>query len=133
MANQFLDAIYEWVEQTESNIDNSLQTMVLLIGRSLVTLSPVDTGRFKGNWQLSIDSTIDNSTLRLDPEGDAVLAEFARKINSFTAGQIAYIQNHVLYGYDLEYGSSTQAPDGVVRVTAAQFGRIVEEAVRMTV
>ena len=124
----FLDVINQWVEDTENRIDETLQTIVLKIGESVVTLSPVDTGRFKGNWQLGIDQTTSSSLIRMDPDGFATLSELAQKVNSFTAGQIAYIQNHVLYGYDLEYGSSTQAPDGVVRVTAQRFARIVNEA-----
>lgn len=127
--DDFMDVINGWIEETEQAVDDVLQTVVLKLGESVVTLSPVDTGRFKGNWQLSIDSTTSASLLRQDPDGYATLADMARKVNSFTAGQIAYIQNHVLYGYDLEYGSSKQAPDGVVRITAARFERIVNEAV----
>lgn len=142
----FMDVINEWVEETESTIDNVLQTVVLLIGRQLVTLSPVDTGRFRGNWQLSIGETIDNSIIRDDPSGTETLNDIAKVANRFTAGQVAYIQNHVLYGNDLEYGLyngptqkvteqgfSRQAPEGVVRITAAKFRRIVDEAVRLSV
>lgn len=142
--DDFFNTINEWVEQTQSDIDNVLQTVVLLVGQSVVRLSPVDTGRFKGNWQLSIDETIDNSLIRQDPEGTQTLADIARTANRFTAGQVAYIQNHVLYGTDIEYGLyngptqkvtddgySRQAPAGVVRVTAAEFIEIVNQAVRM--
>ena len=143
--DDFLDTIYEWVENTEASIDNVLQTVVLLIGRSVVTLSPVDTGRFRGNWQLSIDETIDNSLVRMDPEGSQTLADIARTANRFTAGQVAYIQNHVLYGNDLEHGLyngptakvtdqgySRQAPAGMVQVTEAKFLKIVDEALRLS-
>lgn len=131
----FLDTIYEWIEETETKIDDVLQTIVLKIGNSVVTLSPVDTGRFKGNWQLSIDTGTSASILRYDQEGTSTLADMAKKVNTFTAGQIAYIQNHVLYGDALEYGYSPQArdPDGMVRVTEAKFLRIVDEAVRLHV
>jgi hypothetical protein len=127
----FLDTITQWIEETEQRVDETLQTIVLKIGESVVTLSPVDTGRFRGNWQLGIDQTTTSSLVRMDPEGFATLSEIAQKVNTFTAGQIAYIQNHVLYGYDLEYGSSMQAPDGVVRVTAQRFARIVNEAIAL--
>ena len=129
----FLDTIYEWIEETETKIDEVLQTIVLKISNSVVTLSPVDTGRFKGNWQLSIDTGTSASILRYDQEGNTTLADMASKVNSFTAGQVAYIQNHVLYGDDLEHGYSQQAPDGMVVVTEAKFLRIVDEAVRLHV
>lgn len=132
MSDQFLDIINRWVEDTEETLDDILQTIVIMVGQSVVTLSPVDTGLFKGNWQLSFVGTT-SSLLREDKEGYETMAEIAKKANTFTAGQIAYIQNHVLYGYDLEYGSSAQArdPDGMVRVTATKFLKIVDDAVRL--
>ena len=128
---EFIDVINEWIDSTETKLDDILQTIVIQVGRDVVTLSPVKTGLFKGNWQLSIDSGATSSLLRQDPEGNETLSDIARKANSFTAGQVAYIQNHILYGYDLEYGSSIQAPEGIVRITAAKFNQIVEEAVRL--
>lgn len=129
----FMDVIHKWCDQTENTLDEVLQTIVIKIGTSLVRLSPVDTGRFKGNWQLTIDSRAESSLNRFDKEGGATLTEITKKANTFTAGQIAYIQNHVLYGYDLEYGSSAQArnPDGMLRITAARFSQIVDEAVSL--
>lgn len=137
----FMDTINQWIDETEDRIDETLQTIVLKIGESVVTLSPVDSGLFKGNWQLGIDQTTNSSLIRYDESGYDTLADMARKINSFTAGQIAYIQNHVLYGDDLEWGLyngptdkvtdegfSRQAPAGMVRVTEQRFTRIVNEA-----
>lgn len=143
MAN-FLDTINQWVEETETRIDETLQTIVFKVGESVVTLSPIDTGLFKGNWQLEIDQTASSSLLRYDVDGVATLSDMARKVNSFTAGQIAYIQNHVLYGNDLEWGLysgptekvtdegfSRQAPAGMVRITEQRFTRIVNEAIAL--
>lgn len=124
----FMDVINRWVEETQVAMDETLQTIIMKIGESVVRLSPVDTGRFKGNWQLTIDSMASSSLLREDKEGSMTLADMASVVNGFTSGQIAYIQNYVLYGYDLEYGSSKQAPDGMVRITEALFERIVAEA-----
>lgn len=127
----FEDVIAQFIEETEQKINETLQTIVISIGRTLVTLSPVDTGRFRGNWQLSIDEGTNATLLRQDPSGYATIADISSKVNSFTLGQIAYLQNHVLYGDDLEYGSSKQAPDGIVRVTEMRLRRIVDEAVRL--
>lgn len=127
----FFDTISQWVEETEQAIDNTLQTLTIMVGETLVNLSPVDTGRFKGNWQLSIGDTTGASLIREDKSGFATINEMRSKVGGFTAGQIAYIQNYVLYGYDLEYGSSKQAPDGVLRITAARFKRLLDEAARI--
>lgn len=127
----FEDQIARFIEETQQKIDDVLQTIVIQIGRTLVTLSPVDTGRFRGNWQLSIDAGTNASLVRQDPSGYATISDITSTANRFTVGQVAYIQNHLLYGEDLEYGSSRQAPDGVVRVTEMWFRRIVEDAIRL--
>lgn len=129
--SNFLDTINRWTEETEQSIDDVLQTVVLMVGKSVVTLSPVKTGLFKGNWQLTIYGSANSSLIRRDPEGNSTLADIAATANTFTAGQVAYIQNMVTYGYDLEYGYSNQAPEGIVRVTALKFAQIVEDAVRL--
>lgn len=141
--DNFLEVINQWTVDTRETIDDILQTIVIMVGESVVTLSPVDTGRFRGNWQLSIDAPSTSSLVRYDQDGHVTLADITSKAKTFTAGQVAYIQNHVLYGNDLEYGLyngptskvtdegfSRQAPAGMVRVTEAQFLEIVAEAVR---
>ena len=129
----FEDVINRWVEEVEEDVKSILQTVVFRIGREVVTLSPVDTGRFKGNWQLTIGSPATGSLLRYDESGGITLGDMQRVVRTLSPGQVAYIQNTVLYGYDLEYGSSPQArdPDGMVRVTAAKFTMLVNEAVRL--
>lgn len=143
MAN-FDDVISQWVLNVNDKVDDILQTIAIKVGEMVIQMSPVDTGRFRGNWQLSIDSGASSSLNRFDQDGTATLRELTSKARTFTAGQIAYIQNHVLYGYDLEYGTyrgptakvtdegfSRQAPAGMVRITEMRFLEIVNEAVRL--
>lgn len=127
----FEDIINQWVEEVEVKTEDILQTSTYLIGKEVVTLSPVDTGLFKGNWQLTIGAPTDHSLVRYDEDGTQVLSDMSRVVRTFTPGQIAYIQNTVEYGYDLEYGSSNQAPDGMVRITEAKFQMIVDQAIRL--
>lgn len=128
----FEDIIDKWVEETEKTLDDVLQTVVIMVGKSVITLSPVDTGLFRGNWQLTFSGS-HGPINRMDQTGNATLAELKSRAITFTAGQVAHIQNHIFYGYDLEYGSSSQAPHGVVRVTAARFNQIVKEALALHV
>jgi hypothetical protein len=127
-----MDTINQWKAETEETLDSILQTVAYRIGESVVMLSPVDTGLFKGNWQFSLTGT-NASLLREDKDGTAVLADMLSGSKTFTAGQVAYIQNHLDYGWDLEHGYSPQArdPDGMVRVTALRFTEIVNEAVKL--
>lgn len=140
----FSDVLNEWIESVEVKMDDIFQTIVIKVGEKVVRISPVDTGLFRGNWQLTVDEETSGVLAREDQTGDSTVAAIARKANKLTAGQVAYILNHIEYGYDLEYGTyygptakvteegfSRQAPKGMVRVTEAEFIPIVNEAVRL--
>lgn len=140
----FTKTMGQWTKQVSLKMDNIFKDVVILVGESVVRISPVDTGLFRGNWQLTVDGEESNELNRLDPTGGAALASITSRAQGLKAGQIAYILNHLEYGYDLEYGTyngptakvteqgfSRQAPEGMVRVTEARFISIVEEAIRL--
>lgn len=87
-------------------------------------------GRFRGNWQFSIDAPATGDPDRIDPSGSQAIADLQAQVQALTIGQTAYIVNNLIYAVPLEYGHSTQAPHGMVRVTLANFQRIVDEAIR---
>ncbi|WP_281211794.1 hypothetical protein [Pseudomonas fulva] len=87
-------------------------------------------GRFRGNWQFSIDSPATEELDRIDPSGSETIAALLSQVQALTIGQTAYVVNNLPYAIPLEYGHSTQAPAGMVRVTLANFQRIVDEAIR---
>jgi len=87
-------------------------------------------GRFRGNWQFSIDSPATEELDRIDPSGSETITSLISQVQALTIGQTAYIVNNLAYAVPLEYGHSTQAPAGMVRVTLANFQRIVDEAIR---
>jgi hypothetical protein len=120
----------KFAEQATEAIDASLREIIIEIAGSLIQMSPVDTGRFRGNWQFNL-MTPDNSTsLNVDPTGAETLGRIVAEAGTFTAGQTAYITNSLPYAIPLEFGHSTQSPQGMVRVTLARFQQIVNEAVR---
>lgn len=127
----FEKAIDDFATKTEEAINKTLQEVVIEIGSSVVMLSPVLTGRFRGNWQLTFGTPSNHSLNTFDPVGSRTIQEIMQKAKYFTAGQVAYIVNNLTYGPLIETGNhSRKAPNGVVRVTAARFAEIVEEAVR---
>jgi hypothetical protein len=79
-------------------------------------------GRFRANWHISLGVVESVTFDEVDPSGAAM--------SDFTAGQMAYIINNLPYAIPLEFGHSTQAPGGMVRVTVARFQQIVQEAIR---
>ncbi|ATV18020.1 hypothetical protein CFN58_28435 [Pseudomonas avellanae] len=66
----------------------------------------------------------------LDPSGSKSTARIVNGVLEFRAGDVAYITNSLPYAIPLEFGHSTQAPGGMVRITVARFQQIVEAAIR---
>ncbi|NIH90219.1 hypothetical protein FHW31_001584 [Enterobacter asburiae] len=88
-------------------------------------------GRFRGNWQVSFDAPTTDETGRIDKTGNLTKAAGNYTLSLFKVGMKAiYFCNNVPYAYRLEMGHSSQAPGGMVRITAAEFQRFFEEAVR---
>jgi len=109
---------------TKTEREQNFATNGLVAGQGYVG------GRFRGNWQFSIDSPATGELDRIDPSGSETIAALLSQVQALTIGQTAYIVNNLPYAIPLEYGHSTQAPAGMVRVTLANFQRIVDEAIR---
>ncbi|WP_273849109.1 hypothetical protein [Serratia liquefaciens] len=87
-------------------------------------------GRFRGNWQVGLDASPQGETGLVDKSGGKTLAAGTLVIERFRVGmQAVYFTNNVPYAYPLEFGHSTQAPGGMVRITAADFQRHFQAAV----
>lgn len=126
----FSESLAAFAEQTKEAIDDVFREVVIEIGTSVIRLSPVDTGRFKGNWQFTVGSPSSQSLDTFDKAGHETIAALVAEVSSLEAGKIAYIVNNLVYGVPLEYGHSAQAPAGMVQITLARFQQIVEEAIR---
>ncbi len=109
------------------DIDTAVRRCTFKLFESVVNLSPVDTGRFRGNWfpshgailkQVNESAKANDSTNRLD------------KVYTFPVGGVVYLANSLPYAVRLEHGWSKQAPTGMVRKSAVQFKRFVRQIIR---
>lgn len=89
-------------------------TSLSLFGK-IVKRTPVDTGRLRGNWFSSIN---------VKPSGSHN-AGYEGTVNKVKLGDSVYFTNNLPYANVIENGSSSQAPNGMVRVTIAEFEHIV--------
>jgi hypothetical protein len=124
----FTAQIGAFVEKAKGNMDLVVRKIALDMFSRVIQKSPVDTGRFKGNWQVAIGS-IPAGTLKLDDKtGTATMAKVTAATLQLEAGQVIYLVNNLPYAQALEYGHSKQAPSGMVRLTIAEFNAAVERA-----
>ena len=128
MAVSFELDIQEFVEKAKGNIDLVIRKIALDLFRRVIMKSPVDTGRFKGNWQVAIGS-IPAGVLAIDDKtGTATISKMTAAVLGLKAGQVIYLVNNLEYARPLEYGHSKQAPAGVVRTTLQEFPQVVSKA-----
>ncbi|WP_163869581.1 HK97 gp10 family phage protein [Myxococcus eversor] len=96
---------------------------------NVVEASPVDTGRFRGNWQVGIGARPSGTTEDSDKDGSGVVTAAASQLEAATLGNTVYVTNNLPYARRLEFGHSAQAPRGMVRITVARLREILEGAV----
>lgn len=87
-------------------------------------------GRFRGNWQIGLDTLPTTETGKIDKSGIPTLATGKGVLERFKVGttQTIYFANNVPYAVPLEYGHSKQAPNGMVRIAVMEFHDAMGEA-----
>lgn len=125
----FGDQVADWEKKANALVRLAHQKIATEAFSRVIMMSPVDTGRFRGNWQVAIGN-IPNGTLDLnDPTGTAALGSVSSEVEKLQAGETIYLVNNMPYARRLEYGWSKQAPGGMVRLTVQQFQPIVKQVV----
>lgn len=138
----FARSITTFVEKTGVRADQVLRKLGLDAFQGVLLKSPVDTGRFRASWRITINrvdlSTIpppDAPTMSVAEAKDAyrVLLAGAQSAQQAAAvievgkavfGDSINITNNLPYAEKLEDGWSGQAPQGVLKLT---FQEIVSE------
>ena len=117
-----------FAKKAGDNANQVVNKVALEVLKSVVEKSPVDTGRFRGNWNFAYGN-IDYSTKdSSDKSGGSAIARAALSFN--TSGQDIFITNNLPYAQRLENGYSNQAPTGMVRITVVEFRTYIKNAVR---
>ncbi len=120
---KFSDDVNKFTKRTSSLASQVCRKIGMEIHREIVRLSPVDTGRFRANNQISLNDLPEDAVMGVDKSGRATIAAGEQVLASFTLGDTIFIYNNVAYAYILEFGradgkpGSQQAPNGVYRVS----------------
>lgn len=87
-------------------------------------------GRFRGNWQIGLNTMNLDTSRPPDATGGSSISEGSTTLGYWQPGQTIYISNNLPYAMRLEYGWSTQAPGGMVRLTAQRFNTILNANIK---
>ena len=118
-----------WSEDALRKLTEATQKISLDVFSNVIRLSPVDTGRFKGNWQPSVGAPVAGELELLDPSGGTVTAKVSGFVEGVEAGDVIYMVNNLPYAESLEDGSSQQAPNGMVKLTVQRFQPIADKVI----
>lgn len=125
--NRQLESFFKATEQA---IAKTFREIVIEVGETVVSFSPVLTGLFKGNWQLTVGSPAAHSLTGVDPSGSATVAEIRSIASKLSQGDIAYIANNLTYGLNVEtQGWEKTPPYMPVRKTVVEFKSICDAAI----
>lgn len=97
---------------------------------SVVRLSPVDTGLFRNNWRVGINTPFRGTVQTTDRSGNRAIGVGKRTLANVKPGDVLFISNNLPYAQALEYGWSKQAPAGMVRITMGRYSSMLARAVR---
>lgn len=105
------------------------QALTLEAHRRVVMRTPVDTGRARGNWQVSIGLPARGVLGSRDRSGAATVSRGLGTIKRIDGTLDSWVVNNVVYIRALEYGHSKQAPNGMVRVTIEELRSISDRLI----
>lgn len=123
--DQFRANFARLIERAGDNVQAVVRRTALELQAQMIQKSPVDTGRFKGNWQAGTGTA--NGSTGDEANSDA-LARAAVVLQGWKPGQTIYLTNSMPYATRLEFGWSQQAPAGMVRLSVQNYSQAIAKA-----
>lgn len=118
------------VKGSKTKLETVVRRVTLEIFVNVVRRSPVDTGRFRANWNVSY-GTPNVTTTEITQKGlSGRGTDEALRSATLPVGGVVYISNSLPYATRLENGWSQKAPYGMVKVSVTQFESAVKRALR---
>ena len=120
--------IDRYVAAAKGDLNKAARAVALDLFSRVIVRSPVDTGRFRGNWQIDVSIVPEGWAEQFDRGGQATIDKGRAGLAAYKLGQTISIRNNLPYAVALENGHSGQAPTGVVKVTVVEFAGIARAA-----
>ena len=139
LSNAIGEILQEFEVKTEERANNIIRRAAIKIWSSIIKLTPVDTGRARGNWQ--IDTNVNNKILESDENGVNVDSEMPKNIfkkNVKLFNNLPYINTLEFGGYPKNPktgnktvgGYSKQAKQGMVRKSLLRWKAELKKAAK---
>lgn len=129
LEGSFAAQLQAFGDMVQEDADQVFRIVATEVGESVINATPIDTGRALSNWNPGVNSPDDVYRDTEDPLDAKTSKRLAGEFQNLSFGDTAFITNATPHIPFLEYGSSKQSPNGMVRRTVANFDLIVKKAV----
>lgn len=126
MSAQWSQDLRQLAAKTGLRMDTVIRKATFDLFKSVALKSPVDTGRFRANWNVSY-GTADMTTTESTNQARAL--QQAQEALTLPTGGIVTMSNGLPYARRLEHGWSKQAPYGMVRYSVLEYRRFLLRAI----
>lgn len=151
MAGKFSLDFTAIIEKTKANIDLVIPKATIDIFSSVILKNPVGNpslwkvakppkgyvgGRSRANWICTVGAPNRTTITDVDPGGSKTISAMQSIVMAAKAGNVVYLSNNMPYVKTLEYGrengqpGSTQAPQGMVRITILEYQKYLRNAIK---
>jgi hypothetical protein len=103
------------------DVEKGVKRIALLVLRNLISISPIDTGRFRGNWVVGIGNK--NNASYAKRTRSSAEKQGASRINQFKPFKTIFISNNLPYARRLNEGWSEQAPANFVSLAVKRAAK----------
>ena len=128
MSTDFELAVANFIKKAKKNPELVVRQVTIKLYSQIIMASPVDTGRFRMNWQVSNNKPATGILIADDPSGGRAIGRMTAYVTTSEDWESFCFTNNLPYAERLEYGWSQQAPQGMVRITVSRFQRLLNEA-----
>lgn len=128
--SQFMRQMDLFIEDAKKAQRKQYRAAVLALFTRIVMRTPVDKGVLRNNWYVSFTGYSEATTPNAAPTGGAAINRAKDAIRTGIAAseylpEEVFITNNLPYATAIEYGHSGQAPEGMVRISLAEWEQIV--------
>lgn len=122
----FGQQVKAFAQKDVKHLESLRKAVILELFSSVVTDTPVDTGRARGNWiyTLAVPDTA-STTRNTDASGQQVM-DSIRRLASGKDGRY-HFTNNLSYIKGLEEGASRQAPQGMMRKNLNRVSKWIDK------
>ncbi|HZJ98457.1 MAG TPA: HK97 gp10 family phage protein [Tissierellaceae bacterium] len=126
-------------DRTIRKLNKIVKVAAMELFKSVIMMTPVDTGRARGNWQCTMTRPADG-VIDSEQSEEATIAKMVETTLKSSISKGIFLTNNLPYIQKLEYGGygqgpkteggySKQAPAGMVRVSLDRIQKDLKEII----